>query len=603
MEFLMTLRRAIGTTVIVLIVAAGFGCGKLDNSRWYHGEGTLDGRVTVGGNPVGGALVFALGEPERKTTTIAGGTFNLTASAGLDRQLVAMWGSDLGLRTSFSLADKGILPVGDIQLVPTGIVAGTVDLGPGREPWEAEVWVVGTPFVTHPDRWGDYQFTLPEGEWTLEISAVGHEDLRIDDVLVESGTTRQVDPATPPDDPDYTCTGTETKTERFTQGGGGGLDILFILDNSGSMVGEQAALAESFDRLVSYLVEGEVDYHIAVVTTGMESTGCPACDEIIEDACINSTGETGRFQDRICRNQGDEQNPDYVCESDPSCRTVDSSNWSCFYDQVDKGTVFVGVKGCGFERGLAAMSSALDNNLLGSYNQGFLREAARLAVIVVSDEDDCGEVGDVYELSGDGGNICYFAAKGEGPEPDNPVYNPMTYHLDDPEQRPYQLKPVDEYAQFLLGVKNNQRRLVKFAAVVGVNPNGTDIQYEWTGTHWDVVNACTTPGCTGDYCYAKPGTRYIELAELLDGSVESICQTDFAEPMVRIAGASTGYLRIFPLSYPPASPDTIKVWVDDDEKDTSEWSWDPTKQAVVFAAAFAPSSYSLIKVEYQTNCQ
>jgi hypothetical protein len=587
---------------IILIFTAGFGCGKLDNRRWYHGEGTLDGRVTVGGNPVGGALVFALGEPELKTTSGPGGTFLLTAGAGLDRQLVTMWGSDLGLRTSFSLAVDGILEVGDLQLVPTGIVAGIVDLGPGREPWEAEVWVEGTPFVTHPDFQGIYEFSLPEGEWTLVISAVGHEDLRIEGVLVESETTHQVDPAAPPDDPDYTCVDTETKTERFTQGGGGGLDILFVLDNSGSMVGEQAALAESFDRLVSYLVEGEVDYHIAVVTTGVESTGCPACDAMIEDACINSTGETGRFQDRVCRNQGDEQNPDYVCESDPSCRVVDSSDWSCFYDLDERGTVFVGVKGCGIERGLAAMRNALDGSLLFDYNQNFLREAARLAVIVVSDEDDCGEVGDVYELSGDGGNICYFADRGEGPEPNNPVYTPTTYHPDDPQQRPYELTPVEDYAEFLLGVKNKQSRLVKFAAVVGVDPNGTDINYEWTGSRWEVTNACTTPGCTGDYCYAKPGKRYIELAEILDGSVESICQTDFAEPMVRIAGASTGYLRIFPLSYPPTSPDTIRVWVDDDEKDTSEWSWDAEKQAVVFAAAFAPSSYSLIKVEYQTSC-
>jgi hypothetical protein len=211
-------------------------------------------------------------------------------------------------------------------------------------------------------------------------------------------------------------------------------------------------------------------------------------------------------------------------------------------------------------------------------------------------------VGDVYELSGDGGNICYFATRGEGPEPGNPVYTPMTYHPDDPEQRTYELTPVEDYADFLLGVKNDQRRLVKFAAVVGVDPNGTEINYEWNGSRWDVVNACTTPGCTGDYCYAEPGKRYIDLAKILDGSVESICQENFADPMVRIAGASTGYLRIFPLSYPPTSPDAIRVWVDEVELFDVEWSYDSEKQAVVFAQAFAPSSYSLIKVEYQSAC-
>jgi hypothetical protein len=597
MEFLMN--RLILISATILCTVTMLSCGFLSNESIYRGEGTVDGRVTVGGSPRGGALVFALGEPERKTTSGPGGTFMLAASAGRDRQLVVMWGSDLGLRTSFSLAGDGILEIEDLQLVPTGIVAGTVDLQPN--PWEAEVWVEGTPFVTHPDFEGHYEFSLPEGEWTLVISAVGYKDQRIEDVLVESGTTRPVEPATPPDDPDYTCVGTETRTERFTQGGGGGLDILFVLDNSASMVGEQKALATSFGSLVDYLVEGEVDYHIAVVTTGMESVECPACDALITESCINETLENGRFQDRICFNQGDEDNPDYVCSLDSACRTVDSSNWSCFYDQVDSGTVFVGVKGCGYERGLAAMRTAL-GVLLGSYNEDFLREAARLAVIVVSDEDDCGEVGDVWEAPTAGGDICYFAAKGVGPEPGNPVYTPMTYHPDDPEQRPYNLTPVDEYAQFLLGVKNNQRRLVKFAAVVGVDPSGTDINYEWTGSRWDVTSACTTPGCTGNFCYAKPGTRYIDLAEMLDGSVESICQENFADPMVRIAGASTGYLRIFPLSDEPTSPDSIRVWVDEVELVGAEWRWDAEKQAVVFAQAFAPSSYSLIKVEYQSAC-
>ena len=580
-------------SAIIMVFAVGTGCGKLDNGPIYRGEGTVDGQVTVDGQPVGGALVFALGEPERKTTSREAGAFLLATGAGRDRQLVAMWGSEFGLRTSFSLAGDGILKVGDLQLVPTGIVAGSVGLEP--RPWEAEVWVEGTPFVTHPDSEGFYEFTLPEGEWTLVISAVGYEDQRIEGVLAESGTTHEVDPAAPPADPDYTCTGTETRTERFTQGGGGSLDILFVLDNSASMVGEQKALATSFGRLVSYLDEGEVDYHIAVVTTGMESPMCPACDPI-EDSCINTTGENGRFQDRICYNQGDEDNPDYVCDSDPACRTVDSGNLSCFYDQDKRGTVFVGVKGCGYERGLAAMRTALDSDLLNGYNQGFLRETARLAVIVVSDEDDCGEVGDVYEMSGDGGNICYFAAKTVGPEGE-------TFHSDDPEQRPYQLTPVDEYRDFLLDVKNGQHRLVKFAAVVGVNPNGTEIEYEWTGSRWDVVNACTNPGCTGDYCYAKPGTRYIELAGILGGSVESICQEDFAEPMVRIAGASTGYLRIFPLRNDPTTPDSIRVWVDGVELVGAEWSYDSERKAVVFSQAFAPSSYSLIEIEYPTACQ
>jgi len=388
------------------------------------------------------------------------------------------------------------------------------------------------------------------------------------------------------------------------------VDVIFLVDNSGSMVGEQVQLAHSFQAFASVLEQKFGDtFHVAVVTTGMESQACPPCDLNVTASCINETGENGRFQDRkghIIWNAG---TPEFDFVQDTSCRVMTDSNADCFYDTAqERGIALVGVRGCGYERGLAPLRYALDP-LSNSYNAGFLRDDATLAVIVISDEDDCGEVGEVYEATRDFGNICYFASKGEGPEPDNPDYTPMTYHPGDPEQRPYQLTPVKEYYDFLVNeVKGGRKGMVKFAAIVGVtdpnDPSTTTIEYEW-GSHnrWGIVDACTTPGCTGNYCYAKPGTRYIELAEKLGGLVESICQEDFADPMMRIAGASTGYLRIFPLSYPPTSPDSIRVWVDEIERADNEWSWDPEKQAVVFAAAYAPSSYSLIKIEYPTACQ
>jgi len=78
------------------------------------------------------------------------------------------------------------------------------------------------------------------------------------------------------------------------------IDILFVIDNSGSMVGEQKQVAASFNRLTSVLDEkfGAGKYQIAVITTGMESAGCPPCAGMIDISCMNETGENGRFQDR-----------------------------------------------------------------------------------------------------------------------------------------------------------------------------------------------------------------------------------------------------------------------------------------------------------------
>jgi len=321
------------------------------------------------------------------------------------------------------------------------------------------------------------------------------------------------------------------------------VDVVFVVDNSGSMAGEQEQLGRSFQAFAQVLESKFGDtFHVAVITVGMESQACPACDAIITKSCTNETGENGRFQDRKGHITWTAGTPVFDFVEDDNCRVITNSNSDCFYDIAqERGTALVGVNGCGYERGLAPLRYALDS-LKGNYNAGFLRDEATLAVIVISDEDDCGEVGDVYELTTDGGNICYFAAKGVGPKPGNPTYTPMTYHPDDPDQRPYQLTPVKEYYDFLVNeVKGGRKGMVKFAAIVGVtdpaNPSATTIEYTWDGVRrWEVNDACTTPGCTGDYCFAEPGTRYIKLAQMFgeNGFVASICQNDFTNTMEKL---------------------------------------------------------------------
>jgi hypothetical protein len=348
-------------------------------------------------------------------------------------------------------------------------------------------------------------------------------------------------------------------------------DILFIIDNSGSMAGEQRQLAESFRVLTEGLaLKFGDEYRIAIITTGMESQGCPRCDPTYTSSCTNETGENGRFQDRICRNVGTDTVPEYVCESPPqglNCRVVDDDNTQCFYDAVEqKGTLFVGVRGCGFERGFAPMRSAL-GALKDDYNDGFLREDATLAVVVISDEDDCGEVGDVYEYTNDGGNVCYFASRGEGPEGE-------TSHNQDPQRRPYVLTPVEDYYSFLVDdVKGGRKGKVKFVGVVGMkdksDPSTTTIEYEMGDRgRWEVADACTTPNCTGEFCFAEPGTRYIEMAQMLgigrNGLLDTICQDDFSETLEAIVDFIP-CTREFRLKEPPLDPALAAILIDGEE--------------------------------------
>jgi hypothetical protein len=316
------------------------------------------------------------------------------------------------------------------------------------------------------------------------------------------------------------------------------IDILFVVDNGGGMIAEQHQLGESMQGFLALLERYfSEEYHIAVITTGVESQACPPCDATITASCMNETGEDGRFQDRLGKNNGTVENPAYSFEHDPTCKVVSNLNSYCLYDRVErKGTLLVGYNGCGYQRGLAAARKAL-GDLTGSYNSDFMRQDAALAVVVVSTEEDCGEVGDVCEDTQALGDICYYAAKGVGPEGE-------TKHPQDPEQRPYQLTPLEEYRDFLDGLKGDKPGLVKFAAIAGVKHTNdldtTAIEYEWDGDHnrWLVEDACVTSGCTGNYCFAEPGTRYIQMAQLFgigqNGFIDTICQSDFTDTMKRL---------------------------------------------------------------------
>jgi hypothetical protein len=359
------------------------------------------------------------------------------------------------------------------------------------------------------------------------------------------------------------------------------VDILFVVDNSGSMVGEQTQLAASFENFTAVLDEkfGADKYRIAIITPGIPSNGCQACSSERTSSCINETGENGIFQDRRGKIVGEPvdipSSWDFI--ADRECRVVTSQNLDCFYKSTDnenpnnekRGTVMVGVTGCGYERGLSAIEQALQPNILAGENANFLRPEATLAVIVVTDEEDCGQVGDVTEGSL-GGLICYFAAKGE---------DPIGEKSDD-SGKPYRLKPVQDYYDFLMSKKNNKEGMVKFVAIVGVldkdNPLETIIEYEEKlpagSGKYDAKYVCETPnctgpcgvardtciagcdvsdticnqGCTGTYngcvksCKALPGTRYVQLADMFglgedgNGMVDTICQENFSETMEKV---------------------------------------------------------------------
>lgn len=160
--------------------------------------------------------------------------------------------------------------------------------------------------------------------------------------------------STPPQETKAQPVGGGTYTDTFTQGDtvGGYADILFVVDNSGSMYEEQANLAQSFDTFINWIAGEKVDFRIAITTTDMDATG-----------------EQGLFVGTppILKND----TPDLI--------------------DTFKTNVMVGANGSGYEKGWAAAQASLTEPLSLNENAGFLRENAKLYVIFVSDENDQSE--------------------------------------------------------------------------------------------------------------------------------------------------------------------------------------------------------------------
>jgi len=128
-------------------------------------------------------------------------------------------------------------------------------------------------------------------------------------------------------------------------------DVLFVVDNSGSMEEEQNALIFNFWEFLQFLTDSQMDYHVGITVLD-DYQGQPAIGQLYGPwRYIDST------------------NPDPV---------------GAFADNMTVGSE--GQGDC--EVGLEAAHRAVTAPLVDEYNTGFYREEASLIVVVVSDEGD-----------------------------------------------------------------------------------------------------------------------------------------------------------------------------------------------------------------------
>jgi hypothetical protein len=170
------------------------------------------------------------------------------------------------------------------------------------------------------------------------------------------------------------------------------LDLLFMIDDSLSMEEEQSNLTRNFPRLMDELKNlpsGFPDLHVGVVSSdlGAGTASYP-------DACGVTLGDRGRLQVR----------PDCGVDTSRGRYLISQDGGNTTNFQGDISDVFaciatIGTNGCGFEHQLQSVRMALSG--LVNENNGFLRPDAHLAVVYITDEDDCSAPSDTSIFSGD----------------------------------------------------------------------------------------------------------------------------------------------------------------------------------------------------------
>lgn len=329
------------------------------------------------------------------------------------------------------------------------------------------------------------------------------------------------------------------------------LDILFVVDNSASMLDEQETLLrsvwdprcplsdtsrvpqhlqdpsrETFEALTDVCGLAQLmammrgDFHIGVITTDVGM-----CDERLSVA---------QDPDNL-----HEPTPMRGCLQGPGVITGDSDVEADFRDAM----LGVGTHGAAIERGLDAMEvfftpdarrgEGCDKDL-----DGFLRPDGRLLVVFVADEDDCshrdGENGFPDELEFEPETCGDFPA----------LFTTPDYSSQNCQARADQLASVDSYQAMLRGLVDQGRTTDVYVAVVGglvesdgrLEPAGCTASDDGA-----VVGGCLESFGAGascaeadNCCSADAASRYVKLARAVnaDSLMGSICVPDFRAPLL-----------------------------------------------------------------------
>lgn len=342
---------------------------------------------------------------------------------------------------------------------------------------------------------------------------------------------------------------------RLTGGRGGGaggrdqaaraLDLLFMIDNSQSMAVMQQKLAEKLPQFMDVLKGipgGLPDLHVAVISSSLSAgifSNVPGC------APDGPGDQNGAFQGAA------------TCSAlHQGQKFISTANGVNNFDG-DISAVFacmamLGDHGCGFEHQFESTRVALQRAMdpTDPDNAGFLRSNAALAIVMLTNEDDCSAPADsdlfdpTQQLLSDmyGGLNSYRCNQfghlcGGVAPPSSPGNYTLTGCTSAEESG--RLTTVKAFVTFLKGLKGQDPSKLLVAALAGpAEPYAIQPQTFQLGTgaveeQPAIVHSCTRSPIE----YADPAVRIKAWTDSFgdNGIFESICPADFGPALKRIA--------------------------------------------------------------------
>ncbi len=155
------------------------------------------------------------------------------------------------------------------------------------------------------------------------------------------------------------------------------IDVLFCVDNSGSMSDNQRILADSFSGFINGFMSAGLDFHVGIITSDVDTANASYWRSRLPDY---PGANRGRLLTRY--------------SSDRFLTHNTSGLVSKFEDNAR-----VGIKGSGREQCLNSFLYAMEDSAIraGGWNHGFFRDDSLLSFVVVSDENEDIQNGETIE--------------------------------------------------------------------------------------------------------------------------------------------------------------------------------------------------------------